>query len=58
MRAIFMEYESNLKPIRREDMKELTQALTTSGVEGLVGIRSAGPKGLQRQHLALNAPAQ
>ena len=43
--AIFMEYESNLKPIRREDMKELTQALTTSGGRGASGDSVCRPQG-------------
>ncbi len=43
--AIFMQYESNLKPIRREDMKELTQALTTSGDRWVSGDSVCRPQG-------------
>ena len=42
--AIFMQYESNLKPIRREDMKELTQVLSTSGGQWVSGDSVCQPQ--------------
>ena len=50
--AIFMQYESNLKPIRREDMKELTQVLSTSG-----GRWVSGDSVCQPQRAAKATPA-